>query len=186
MVKLPDQTKIFNRFIKISLIVYFLLTLIIYIFVFNSKPKFKILPNNELIKYVPWDNIFLHNITSSFLLIILGIFSLGLLSTIFYLYNLYLLAYSAYIAYLHSGSYQYTIIVLMSHGFFEIIGIVLSFYLSTLSLRIAINKLYKKQLFYIQNFKELLYLVIILIGIFFISSLIESFITPMLLKLIME
>lgn len=70
--------------------------------------------------------------------------------------------------------------------FFEIIGIVLSFYLSTLSLRIAINKLYKKQLFYIQNFKELLYLVIILIGIFFISSLIESFITPMLLKLIME
>ncbi|PFJ17691.1 hypothetical protein COD67_14680 [Bacillus cereus] len=186
MISLINFRKIFNKTVICILTVYAVLFICVYFFIAFSSYEVQKIDNQELIQHVNWQDIFMHNISSAFTLIFLGLLSFGVVSTIFFLYDFYVISYAAYSAYVHSGSFLYSFAILMTHGFVEIIGIVLNFYLSTISFRYLINKLYKRNIFYVEDFKGIIQVMFLMLIIFLIASLIEGFITPNLLKIIME
>ncbi|PIE92135.1 stage II sporulation protein M [Bacillus fungorum] len=186
MISLINFRKILNKTVVCILAVYTILFMSVYCFIAFGNPEVQKIDNQELIQYVNWQDIFIHNISSAFTFIFLGLLSFGVISTIFFLYDFYLISYAAYSAYVHSGSFLYSFAVLMTHGFVEIIGIALNFYLSTMSFRYLINKLYKRNIFYVEDFKSIIQIMFLMLIIFLIASLIEGFITPNLLKIIVE
>lgn len=186
MISLIDIKKIFNKTILGILIIYAVLFACAYAFIYFSDTTFERSSSLELIKHAHWYNIFIHNITSSFMLILLGNISFGIVSTIFFLYDFYLLVFAAYGAYLHSGSFLYSFAALLTHGIVELVAIAFNVYLSTLSFRYLLNRIYKENIFHIENSKEILKLIVAMASFFFIASLIEAFATPNLLKFIME
>ncbi|PER82257.1 stage II sporulation protein M [Bacillus cereus] len=186
MISLINFRKVFNKTLICILIVYAILFMSVYFFIAYSDPLVRKLDNQELIKYVKWQDIFIHNISSAFTLIFLGILSFGVISTMFFLYDFYWISFAAYSAYIQSGSFLYSFAVLMTHGFVEIIGISLNFYLSTISYRYLINKLYKRNIFYVEDFKDIIQVMSLMLIVFLIAALIEGFVTPNLLKIIVE
>ncbi|WP_347553101.1 stage II sporulation protein M (plasmid) [Pseudalkalibacillus hwajinpoensis] len=179
-------TLIFNRGSRRLIFGYFVLVALVYAGVFLSDIQLELLPTQELIKHVDWYAIFIQNTSSAFLIILLGLLSFGTVSSAVALYNLYLLSLAVYIAYLHSGSMTYTLLVILTHGIVEIIAIVLSYYLSTISLRLLINKLYQKQIFYIQSLRQFMWYLLFIVGLFLLAALLEAYLTPTVVSLILE
>ncbi len=179
-------TPIYNRCSTRLIFSYFVIVGLVYVSVFLTGIQLELLPTEELIKHVNWYEIFIQNISSAFFIIFLGLLSFGTVSSVVVLYNLYLLSLAVYLAYLHSGSITYTLLVILTHGIVEIIAIVLSFYLSTISLRLLINKLYQKQIFYIQSLRQVMWYLVFIVGLFLLAAMLEAYLTPVVVSLILE
>lgn len=181
--------KVRNIFNKEILSIYFInltFILVVYVILFFFPPEVTKISSKELIKYIDWFSIFINNISTSFTIIILGVLTFGFFSTIIYLFGLYMLIIAIYIAFQNSGSLLFSFSVIMAHGILEIMGITIAYYLSTISFRVLINKLNKKQLLHVEGFNKMVQLLFTMIIIFFISSLLESHITPKILKIIVR
>ncbi|WP_270181138.1 stage II sporulation protein M [Alkalihalobacillus sp. CinArs1] len=176
----------FNLFYNRLLISYFLILTMVFVLVFMYTTNITLLPPAELIKKVSFTEIFIQNISSSTIILLTGIISFGAVSSGIIIYNLYLLSIAIHSAYVHSGSVFYSLFVILTHGIIEIVAIVLSFYLSTISLRLAINKLYNKRIFHVQSLNQFLQLLIVMVVSLGIAALFESQITPIVLEIILE
>ncbi|QWC22539.1 stage II sporulation protein M [Bacillus haikouensis] len=186
MISQVELKRFFNKSFTTMLGVYMGFVLIVYVLLYLYPPEFNVLPDKELVIYENWYGIFSQNISSSLIIILLGVLSLGTISTLVACYNLYILSIAIYTAYLHSGAISYAIAVIMVHGLLEIIGIVLSYYLSTLSIRMLINRVYQRNVFFIHDIKGTIRLVGVMAMIFLFASLIEAFATPALLSYLVE
>ncbi|WP_175990130.1 stage II sporulation protein M [Bacillus sp. Marseille-Q1617] len=186
MISQVELKRFFNKSFTTMLAIYMGIVFIVYVLVYLYPPEFNVLPDNELVIYENWYGIFSQNISSSLLIILLGVLTLGTISTLVAFYNLYILSIAIYTAYLHSGAMSYAIAVIMVHGLLEIIGIVLSYYLSTLSIRMLINRVYKREIFFIHDVKGTIRLLGIMAMIFLFASFIEAFATPALLSYLVE
>lgn len=186
MISLDSTRKVFNKVFLRILITYVFLFVCVYVFILFSKTEVSPLDGKELVKQVQWDEIFIHNSTSAFTLILLGIISFGVISTVFFIYDFYLIAFAAHGAYTYSGSFIYSLTAVLTHGIFELVAISLNFYISTISFRYLINRLYKKRIFNVEKGNELIQIIFWMLFVFFIASIVEAFVTPNLLHLIVE
>ncbi|MBY0595096.1 stage II sporulation protein M [Bacillus bingmayongensis] len=186
MINLIDLKKIFNKMVLWILLIYGVLFASAYIFIFFSDVALERVNSSELVKYVQWYDIFIHNTLSSFTFILLGILSFGVISTVFFLYDFYLIVFAAYGAYTYSGSFLYSLTALLTHGVVEVVAISINVYLSTISFRFLINWVYKKKIFYVESRNEIMKLIGVMVCIFLIASFIEAFVTPKLLEFIVE
>ncbi|MDQ0164005.1 stage II sporulation protein M [Aeribacillus alveayuensis] len=177
---------IFNKGILSIYLIQLIFILTIYIILFFFPPEVTKISSKELIKYIDWFSIFINNISTAFTIIFIGILTFGFFSTITYLFGLYMLILAIYTAFQNSGSLLYSFSVIMVHGILELIGIALAYYISTISFRVLINKIYKKQIFHVEGFNKMVQLFLAMIVIFFISSLLESHMTPNILKIIVR
>jgi stage II sporulation protein M len=186
MISQVEFKRFFNKSFTTMLAIYMGFISIVYVLLYLYPPEFNVLPDNELVIYENWYGIFSQNVSSSLLIILLGVLSLGTISTLVACYNLYILSIAIYTAYLHSGAMSYAIAVIMVHGLLEVIGIVLGYYLSTVSIRMLINKMYQRDVFFVHDVKGTIRLLGVMAVIFLFASLIEAFATPALLSYIVE
>ncbi|WP_412758768.1 stage II sporulation protein M [Oceanobacillus caeni] len=162
---------------------YFLFIFFFMVLTWVMRSNFKKYPIEELVQHHFWSEIFYQNVTSSLFIISLGIITLGFLSIFVSLYNLYTFILAIDTAYKISESYAYSFFIIMGHGLIEIPAIATTLYISTISLRILINRIYQKPIFKIESIKSFTTMVFCVIFMFLVASILESYITPTLVKL---
>lgn len=127
--------------------------------------------------HTTWYEIFFHNMNLSILLIVIGIITISIGSLLLVLFQMYIVSQSIVFAYIQSNSICYSLLIILFHGVIEILAISLTFLISTISFRKYINKIYNKEVFFINPFKQRIKIYILIIILFLISSIIESNIT---------
>lgn len=179
--------KLIQQYKFLSLIIF-----LYFIFIFSSmvltwmvRSNFEKYPIKELTQHHFGTEIFYQNITSSIFIIGLGIITLGFLSIFVSLYNLYTFILAIDTAYKVSESYAYSFFIIMGHGIIEIPAIATTLYISTITLRLLVNRIYQKQIFKIESIKSFTIMIFIIIFMFLVASILESYITPILVKLML-
>lgn len=146
----------------------------------NLKPALKLIHS----KQVQWTEIFWHNIGASFLMLSLGILSCGFFSTLILLFNFYVLFLGFSQAYYISNNVFYTIFIISTHGLLEMVSLGIFYYLSTWSIRKLINSIYSYEIVKLESILNIFKHIIIATGILLCASLVEDYITPLIVDFI--
>lgn len=166
-------------------IIYFFIILSSMALTWLIRTEFAIEHNSQMVIRAPWNEIFIQNVSVSFLMIVLGIFSFGIISIFIGVYNLYTFAVTIDHAYNISESYLYTFSIIMTHGIVEIPAIAISLYISTLSLRYLFNYTYRKEMFRIQSVNSFFKIILVITLMLLVGSFIEAYVTPKIVEIVM-
>ncbi|OPH48274.1 hypothetical protein BC351_38420 [Paenibacillus ferrarius] len=133
------------------------------------------IPTKELYpESVPIFEIFQHNVMLAFSFILLGNATFGVLSMLVLLLNVYITSFAVYYVFIETGSFGFSVTVILTHGILEISAMIICFILSTFTMRLAINKMFNQQIFYLNNSKQKVTLLTFMITLFFLAAVIES------------
>ncbi|HEC2175295.1 TPA: stage II sporulation protein M [Staphylococcus delphini] len=133
-------------------------------------------------KKLVWIELFLHNLGLALLIVGVGIISFGFLSVLIVILIFYLLYISFDYIFKISDDFFYGFLIISTHGILEILAMSLAFYLSTFSLRKLINNIYSFKKVRVESLTSFVKLILLMVALFLISSLIETFITPSILN----
>lgn len=132
------------------------------------------------INKIPWDRIFLHNLLIVTFLIGGGILTFGIVTVIIFAVNMFSILLAISGVYLSTGNIIVAVFILLIHGFFELFAISLAANISLISAKYLYCR-FKGKIFYF-NIKRIFLQVVLVVIILLIAALVESYITPFVIK----
>lgn len=123
-------------------------------------------------KPIMWNDIFAHNTKTAFIVVLLGLLTLGI-STIFYFFlNIHIIIMAIIYTYSFTQNVIKTLGIFV-HGFTEIISMLISYRLSLITLKYITNKYVKKK-FEIDTSVSIIKQLVVMIVLLFLSSILEA------------